>query len=81
MIYYVTRASKTKLSNYVEHPRSSSTHRLAYYTCLKINAATFIDNNVEYNNRISTVIANLDLQEVLNYKATAKKNTLVYTTL
>lgn len=36
---------------------------------------------MDYNDRISKTIANLDLQEVPNYRATAKKYDLMRTTL
>ena len=46
-----------------------------------MNGATFSDDNIDYKDRISTAIADLDLQEVPNYGATAKKYGLERTTL
>lgn len=40
------------------------------------NAGTFNNDNLDYNERILAVIADLDLQEVSNYVA-AKHNDLV----
>lgn len=45
-----------------------------------MNAATFSDDNIDYNDRISAAIADLNLQEVPNYGTTAKKYGLVRTT-
>ena len=40
-----------------------------------MNAATFSNNNMDYNDGISTAIADLDSQEVPSYGATAKSMT------
>lgn len=46
-----------------------------------MNAATFSDDNMDYNDWISTAIADLDSHGVPNYGTTAKKYGLVRTTL
>ncbi len=45
------------------------------------NADTSNNNNMDYNKLILAAIANLDLQEVLNYRATVKKYDLVRITI
>ena len=51
------------------------------HACPALDTAAFYNDNIDYNDRISTPIANLDSQDVPNYGATAKKYDLVRTTL